>query len=132
MDDLYKKANHLLGLDLTAEVLWNLAPWSWLSDWVANTGDNISNASAFQQDGLVLRYGYLMVHRETYQTRRMDAVYDVRGNALLPGSIVLTTTSKTREPATPYGFGIDTSSFTGHQWGILGALGMTKAPNLLH
>jgi hypothetical protein len=27
-------AQHATGLELTPEVMWNLAPWSWLSDWL--------------------------------------------------------------------------------------------------
>lgn len=130
--EVEKRAQHLLGLRLTPEVLWNLAPWSWLSDWVSNIGINISNATRFQEDGLVIKYGYIMVTQEVSCTRVLADVR-LKGTNRQVGPLVLSSgrIKKTRTKATPYGFGIDTSSFTGRQWGILGALGMTKSPNSL-
>ena len=55
-------ADHLLGVRLTPETLWNLTPWSWAVDWFTNTGDIIHNISAFARDSLVLKYGYIMTH----------------------------------------------------------------------
>ncbi len=127
-----QQANHLLGTRITPEVLWELAPWSWLADWYVDIGSIISNASAFQQDKLVLRYGYLM------QTSITDVVYrhaDIPSpkGMWTPGSVVETFryTRKERIRATPYGFGLSTAAFTPQKWAILGALGMTKAPGIL-
>lgn len=125
-----EKANHLLGLRLTPEVLWNLTPWSWLSDWKLSVGDNISNATALTSDGLVLTYGYMM--RETI----IDHTYTVAGPVLLNGNagpweITFTTVMKERFRASPFGFGINPASFTDRQWSILGALGLTLAPKKL-
>jgi hypothetical protein len=125
------EARLLYGLELTPEVLWNLAPWSWLIDWVANVGPLLSNVSAFQEDGLVLRYGYVMEKT----TRRVTRI-----NQVTPG--VGTTwpsvfqdefvgTRKRREKATPYGFGLTTEAFTNRQWSILAALGMSRLPRSL-
>lgn len=125
-----QKANYLLGLKLTPEVLWNLAPWSWLADWNANIGINLQNYTQFSQDGLVLRYGYLMC--TTTQTD-VHTVYGVRTATGSPGpiSVTATQTEKLRVKATPFGFGLKPGDFTARQWAILGALGMTKAPKTL-
>lgn len=118
-----RMADAILGLKLTPEVLWNLAPWSWLADWKYNFGDMISNATRFSQDDLVMKYGYLMVHdfirvkirgRESNLSAKMDPVTH------------LITERKRRFRATPYGFGSNPSSWTERQWAILAALGMTK------
>jgi len=124
-------ANKLLGTRLTPSVLWQIAPWSWLADWVFNIGDIIDNATALKSDGLVLRYGYLMCE-STYKTtyELANASYGGLQPRLLQTSLV--TTRKQRKRATPYGFGVSPDSFTDQQWAILGALGLTKSPNKLH
>lgn len=124
------KANHLLGLRLTPEVLWELAPWSWLADWYGTVGVSIENADLLSSDNLVLRYGYLM-RQTTYQRtyRCADPGHIDRG--LKNVSVTLRRVTKERRRATPYGFGLDTSSLSANQWAILGALGLTKAPRAL-
>lgn len=125
------QANHLLGLRLTPELLWNLAPWSWLTDWYANIGDILGNASNFMSDGLVMKYGYLMRH--TVATRYLT--YKVAGNSSYTPQFYGTswttryrTERKERVQATPYGFGITPSSLSGYQTGILASLGSTYVP----
>jgi hypothetical protein len=127
-----QKAEYLLGLELTPEVLWNLAPWSWLSDWVVNVGDNLHNVSAFSSDGLVMKYGYLMVESKVSSLRSLDAPLPLKGG----GSIAIpplhtASVRKQRFRATPYGFGMNPSSFNLRQWTILGALGLTKSTSAL-
>jgi hypothetical protein len=123
-------ARKLLGLDLTPSLLWELAPWSWLSDWHTNIGIALSNYSAFQKDGLVLRYGYLQ--RETV-VERIQSVAGLRFSFFNPGTITntFTTVWKERFRASPYGFALNPSNYTPFQWAILAALGMTKAPGVL-
>jgi hypothetical protein len=123
-------ANKLLGTRLTAEAAWNLAPWSWLVDWIADIGTILSNATRLSEDQLVLRYGYLMSHT-------VDEVSYTAGNAvfhvgdLAPVSIFLRRESKERVRATPFGFGLNTADFTVKQWAILYALGFTKGDRRL-
>lgn len=127
-----QQANHLLGTRITPEVLWELAPWSWLADWYADIGSIISNASALNSDGLVIRYGYMMQTSVTEVVHRHTDIPSLHGG-WTPGAVVNTfrETRKERIRATPYGFGLDTDLFTGSQWAILAALGMTKAPKSL-
>jgi hypothetical protein len=125
------KVNHLYGLRITPDVLWNLAPWSWLSDWFVNIGDNIANASALANDGLVMKYGYLM--QETTSTHRAM----VSGPQLKAGAgrdrwtTTFVTRRKVRTKATPYGFGSNPASFTSRQWAILSALGFARGTGQL-
>jgi hypothetical protein len=124
-------ANHLYGLRITPDLLWKLAPWSWAADWVGNIGNVIHNWSAFQNDGLVMHYGYVM--EET--TRITD--YALVG-ALVKGVPPCTptqtfiTTTKYRRRATPYGFGLNAQAFTAKQWSIIAALGISRAPRSLN
>jgi hypothetical protein len=104
---------------LTPEALWNLAPWSWATDWFANVGDVISNMTAFAGDNLVLRYGYLMEHsmiEDTYTRNDISA-----------GSFQLITESKRRIKANPFGFGVSWEDLSPFQLSIAAALGLSKS-----
>lgn len=121
-------ANHLLGLRLTPDVLWELMPFSWLVDWKTNVGDVLHNMSMFLTDGLVLVRGYVM------QTTRVAFTDTMMGGSLygVPSSRILAfpasgcTTTKVRRAANPFGFGLTSDSLSNRQWSILAALGISK------
>lgn len=120
------KAKKLLGLTLTPDTVWNLMPWSWAVDWMSNVGDNINNWSNMAIDGQVLAYGYMMettIHKYTYtwigETRLRSSVQ--------PPSITLSTTTKVRIKATPYGFGADWDGFSPRQLATIAALGLSRS-----
>jgi hypothetical protein len=126
-----QQANHLLGTRITWDTIYNLTPWSWLLDWVTDTGDIIANASYLGSDGLVLRYGYLMNHVKYRAVYSMPAGALMNGAKTGPISNTRLLESKERIRATPYGFGLNVSGFSAKQWAILGALGLTRAPKAL-
>lgn len=130
MDEFSQKANRLLGIRITPEVLWNLAPWSWLVDWQVNIGDNIANATALSSDGLVLRYGYLMVTTITTHSAVITGPV-TRSGRTGPWVTTWKQTRKERFRAQPYGFGSNPASYTNRQWAILGALGLSHTPGHL-
>jgi hypothetical protein len=121
-------ANKLFGVRLTPEVIWNLTPWSWAVDWFGNMGDVLHNVSAFQHDGLVMPYGYVMEQVTISDTYRLTGLrfksYPKFNGALCQ---TFTTTVKQRRKANPYGFGLDLGSLTSRQWSIIGALGLTRS-----
>jgi hypothetical protein len=121
------EANKLLGTRVTPEVLWNLAPWSWAVDWLANTGDVLHNLDAFSRDGLVLLYGYMMEHSVC------EVTYEYSGNFVVDGksvprhySMTYGYETKVRRKATPYGFGLSEVSFNPTQKAIIAALGINR------
>lgn len=126
-----EKANKLLGVRITPEVVWNLAPWSWLADWHGNVGHNLANASMLSQDGLVIRYGYLMCTTEVTHTYSVDGLKNAQGRSLPSATVSFKTVRKQRVKAYPYGFGSDPATYTARQWSILAALGMTRSPKSL-
>jgi hypothetical protein len=119
MSDNAVRERGLISLDLTPETLWNIAPWSWAVDWFAPVGDYISNLQDWSQDGLVLRWGYLMEHVKCTDTFTWD------GPGPSPGILTLCTESKTRIRANPFGFGINWSELSPRQLSIAAALGIT-------
>jgi len=118
------KAKVLLGVELTPEVLWNLAPWSWFTDWFVNTGDVLSNVSQFATGELVMPFGYVMEH--TITTHR----YVMTGHDLkaAPGRLSWSFSRETKQrvKASPFGFGLTWSSFTPKQLAILASIGVTR------
>jgi hypothetical protein len=121
--------NKLLGLRITHDLAWKLTPWSWLIDWNSSVGSVIHNWSAFSNDGLVMQYGYIMETVERTVTYSLVGVQSSQGTHNFTRVYVYTT--KSRRRATPYGFGLNPISFSGKQWAILAALGISKAPRSL-
>lgn len=128
---LESRCNQLLGTRVNADVAWELLPWSWLVDWHVNLGTMISNAEALSSDGLVLKYGYIMC-RTTIETTATSYGPVLPNGYKGPYTTTWKTDSKTRYRANPYGFSLNPSSYTARQWAILGSLGLTKAPGILH
>jgi hypothetical protein len=119
-------AHHLLGMDLTPEVLWNLAPWSWAADWFANIGDVLSNISGVITDGLVMHYGYIMEHTVSRATYSLpDFRFNYNPDVSVP-PLSFVTESKVRREANPYGFGISWDGLSPFQLAILAALGISR------
>jgi len=126
-------ADHLLGVSLNASTIWELAPWSWMADWWGDIGAVMSNSSAVSSNGLVMKYGYLM--RQTDEFNRFvipEGLMFKRKISTGPVSSTFTRVTKERRKATPYGFGVDLKTLSPFQWSILGALGLTRAPGILH
>lgn len=122
------KAKLLLGLDLTPETLWELAPWSWAIDWFTNTGDVIKNLSRFASGGLIMRYGYMMEHTIVTDTYSRSGPSGVSPQVKTVPNLVMTTEVKRRRRANPFGFGVSWNGLSPFQLSILAALGITKKP----
>lgn len=126
------KANVLLGTRVTPEVVWNLAPWSWLVDWKFSIGSALSTASALQSDGLVIQYGYLMEKTLREVTYATDPFQLTGWDKVVPSrSITFRSEVKKRMRATPYGFGVNPASLSDRQWAVLAALGLSRGPRTL-
>lgn len=118
--------DHLYGVRPGIDTAWELTGYSWLVDYFSNVGDVMKNLTAFQQDGLVMPYGYVMaeshtVHEETWTgPMRFDTWVDT------------TITSKKtyvthqRRLANPFGFGLEFDGLSGRQLSILAALGISR------
>ncbi len=119
-------ANKVLGARIDIKVLWEIAPWSWLADWYGDMGAVIGVNNSIAQDNLVVKFGYLM--RESHYTRNWSHTGITFALSGPTGPLETTYFRKKKERvrATPYGFGINPDVFSGQQWAILAALGLTK------
>lgn len=118
------KAKKLLGLSLTPETIWNLAPWTWAIDWFSSFGAVISNLSDAATDGLVMQYGYMMENTITTDTYTISDSGLKSGSSIKP--LVLVTETKTRVKANPFGFGLAWNGLSPRQLAIAAALGLSK------
>jgi len=114
-----------LGLELTPDTLWELAPWSWAVDWFSNTGDVISNLSDFVTGGLVMRYGYIMEHTIITDTYSRPTT-GLRPSVKDAGPLTIVSETKVRRQANPFGFGISWDGLSPFQLSILAALGLSR------
>jgi hypothetical protein len=122
-----QEGNRLFGARLTPSLIWELSPWSWAADWKTNAGDVISNISAFSRDGLVMRWGYIMMDYTVTDIHTRDVRLHTGGVARSVQRFE--TRLKKRLKATPYGFGLDPDwkDFSSRQLAILGALGISRS-----
>jgi len=117
------------GARLTPDAVWNLLPWSWLTDWFANTGDLLENISNTIVDNQVLLYGYMMEHTVSSYTYTLVGPYFNRKGTPgpPPPSVTLVSETKRRIKATPYGFGLTFDGLSITQKAILASLGVTHS-----
>jgi hypothetical protein len=114
-------ARKLLGVGFNPEAVWNLAPWSWATDWFLNTGDIVSNIGNLGVDGVVADGAYIMQHSQ-YFYQLFGRLENGQGDT----STVQTIESKIRLPATPYGFGVTYNGLSPKKVAVIAALGMSR------
>jgi hypothetical protein len=127
MDREALRVQKIYGLELTPDVIWNIAPWSWAVDWMSNAGDVISNLSNWLSDGLVLRYGYMMETVTSIDTYTWVGPTGFQSDSVRPSTVSLISQTKQRRRATPFGFGLDWGMFSPRQWAIAAALGISRS-----
>ena len=115
----------LFGTRFGVDTLWELTPWSWALDWVGNIGDVATNLAAFSNDGLIMRYGYVMYHQKVTDSRSLTARFK-SDNTFQSTTATLVREYKMRQAATPYGFGLTWSGFNNRQLAIAAAIGLTR------
>lgn len=119
--------DRLYGVVPGMDTAWELLPFSWLVDYKVSAGSAISNANRFAQDGLVMPYGYIMGESRTETTHTWSGeIRDESGSfryRTLTVRVVKTT--KQRQLANPFGFGLLPGDLSTRQWSILAALGLT-------
>ncbi len=124
-------ARQTLGLRLTPEVLWNLSPWSWFSDWLTNTDIAIGAVSDALGDGMVPVSSFVM-HHHRRQSVVAAGTPHMSGDGKIARFSPCVTKSldeqKLRFPSVPYlGFGGGVASLSAKQLSILAALGISHA-----
>lgn len=130
-DSYLDRLNALMDTEITPSVLWELSPWSWLTDWFLHIGDAINAAETASDSRILSSHAYAMsedIHvngilASNIRASSTSRVYEGPSSA----AHEWTTVRKRRIRANPYGFGVNpTTSLNAGQWAILAALGFTK------
>lgn len=120
--------DRLYGIVPGVGTAWELVPFSWLVDWFTPVGSVLQNMDAYQQNGLVLPYAYIMSTTDVvdhYEWRgRVRNAQGSWSSRSVYGKI--STSSSTRIPASPFGFGKLWTDFSPKQLAILAALGISR------
>lgn len=127
------KAKKLSGSGLSASTVWELTPWTWLSDWFIDIGSLLAYQEDVASDGLVARRSGFLVedrydtlgHLSTAMAGNLRYISILRSTQPLVGQ----RRDQWRWPGGPYSMSANWD-LTGFQWAILGALGLTKAPKV--
>jgi hypothetical protein len=132
--DRVELLSKLLGAEVSPDTVWNLLPWSWAIDWVTNAGDVVNNLSQVANQGLVMRYGYMMEHTIVSHTYKLEGLVlngptvsgiATRGGPFDTNTISYVTETKQRVRANPFGFGLTWDGLSPFQASIAAALGLT-------
>lgn len=126
------RADVLLGMELTPLTMWQLAPWTWLSDWVVDISSTLAANQAASDKSLISHYAYAM--EETVASIYMD--YNITPSSEgrmwsssfpLEGHYMQTDTWKRRLRANPYGFVPGgPSGLNPFRTAVLAALGLSR------
>jgi hypothetical protein len=122
-----------IGLMDDPTLLWEVLPWSWLVDWAANIGNNLVNAHTYSPvtGRHAIDYAYFTTQLTEHCTwdfvRPGTVVSRTRTWKAVKPNGFHTTVQKTRERATPFGFGTQLGSLSASQFAILTALGLARA-----
>jgi len=114
----------LLGAAPSPSLVWELTPWSWLSDWHFNIGSILSNLSGTAAENLVCDYAYGMTHSKLRFLVQEKGSF-VNGQSVQAHAEYIREI-KERTIGNPYGFGVESSSYSAKQIAILGALGISR------
>jgi len=114
----------LFGLRVDPDLLYQVAPWSWLFDYFGNMGDAVRNFSAFGHDNLTAKYAYIMCSVEAHKTYTWTGV-SIRGKQVAT-SCTCSTMTYARGRGSAFSF--LASSLNPKQVAILGALGFSRLP----
>lgn len=115
-------------LQISPETIYNLIPWSWFIDYFTSVGHFVAALSGGIGDQVIFKYAYVM-RSELHDDKTVHTQY-VYKSASSTGPVTSTVhrtgVLRSRVHASLFGFGISEDGLSSHQWGILGALGLSK------
>lgn len=116
ISDRFAQMRYVLGLNLDAQTIWNLIPWSWLVGWLLPVEPVLQNLSVMARNNVRIQRAYIMCHSEVTHTATHG-----------PYSATLRMSTKQRDRASPWGFGVKSTDLSATQLAILASLGLSRA-----
>lgn len=112
----FEQMRYVLGLNLDALTIWNLIPWSWLVDWLLPVSPVLQNLSVMARNNVRIQRAYIMCHSQVTETATNG-----------PYSATLSMSTRQRDRASPWGFGVKASELTATQLAILASIGLSRS-----
>lgn len=112
------------GLEIDPSLLWNLTPWSWLTDWFLPIGNFIDSASNLILGNTAMPWAYISEHSHVIDVYERPLARLSDGSDV--GVLQVVSDYKRRIPASPFGFGLSWSDLSPWQLSILAALGVSR------
>lgn len=115
------------------EVLWQLAPWSWMVDWFVKIQDTLGVVALASDQKVVMNYGYVMERARyrsvlTFSPISGGGIYYPTKNQLKRYTVVTESQYNRRIRANPFGFQVSSfGGFSPDQLAILAALGISRS-----
>lgn len=134
--DKYKElAQQLIGEGASAGTVWNLTPWTWLSDWFVDVGGMLHYQQAINDNRIAATSnGYsfretcdvtVKLHKCVYDTTGIVGPWSEISNSHSEATSTLSYVHHVRRGGNPYSIGPAWTSLSLQQWAIIGALGMS-------
>jgi hypothetical protein len=120
---MLKRKLLLHGLYISPTLIYRVIPWTWLTEWFLNIGDNLQVLEDQLTERVVSRYMYLMRH--TYDRYRYEVTWNtVDGQTLKYESYDSIECKRRVQAASHYGFSAAPGGLSPMQLAILAALGL--------
>jgi len=132
-----KKLQPLLGSGLSADVIYDLTPYSWLLNWVKNFGSVLSYQEALtgadvvaDAHGFTIRQIKRVGWTASWSENPYGSLFYVTSQSA-PVGTAYTRSDRRKAGTSPYSLTTGSwDSLSGSQWAILGALGLASAPGV--
>lgn len=132
--------NLLETFKLEPSVVYDLTPWSWLVNWFFDFGGLLRYQQAVSQNNMVMTCSGYSILSDYFGEVTLSGYIPTANNgtypyymgevtSFMPTSATVIARRVTRRSSSPYAVG-PTWDFSLQQWGILGALGLAKGPNM--
>lgn len=119
---LYQELDRYGGIP-SIQGVWNLIPYTWLSDWFVNVGTMLANVNLLGKEGIFMRYGYVMCETSYHENHSWQGPIGGKPAYLTRDRDIVV---KQRLRASPLGFGVKFPDLSGFQQAVLFAVGLNK------
>lgn len=125
---------HYLGITSSggsANLIWELTPWSWVIDWFVNIGKMFDYERQVQSVGLHVDYAYVTYVGEKWFKIRSELFASstlTESNLCFRHDMEFKQLYVRRLKATPFGFKVHWNGLSAQQLVILGALALSRLP----
>jgi hypothetical protein len=117
----------LFGVRASPSNIYKAIPWTWLIDWVSNTGELIQLIQDQTLDSMAAKYMSLSHHQVTTRTYRQYMPFNASSGGPKFFDFTQITDIKQRKMSSdPFSFNLDATVLSSRQLAILGALGISR------